>query len=75
VELKVFRVTAKRCLETSTPADFLTTRGTDEAVFWVDVSDPQVSRVSEFLSPLGLHPLVGEGCVTIRRVDRVCSAS
>ena len=62
MNLKVSLLNERRYLESSTPAAFLRSRGGGES-YWIDIEEPTQEELEEFLSPLGVHPLIVETCL------------
>jgi magnesium transporter len=66
MELKVFLLNNQKHLEKSSPSTFFRTDPSShngQPPFWIDCAKPDPVSLSEFFSPLNLHPLVLEGCL------------
>jgi Mg2+ and Co2+ transporter CorA len=66
MELKVFLLNNQKHLEKSSPSTFFRTDPSShngQPLFWIDCAKPDPVSLSEFFSPLNLHPLVLEGCL------------
>ncbi len=63
MDLKVFRLKENRYLESAPIAEFVACHSEDGSFYWVDIAQPDPVALSEFLSPLLLHPLILEGCL------------
>ena len=71
MDLNVFRLNKKRYLEKSAVSEFVTAPAEDEALYWVDIAQPDPPALSGFLSPLKLHPLILEACLDPEAVPRI----
>ena len=71
MNLKVFCLNRNRHLEVSSLAAFRASYADGKTVFWVDITEPDPEDLTEFLSPLKLHPLVMEGCLDTTSGTRI----
>ena len=60
---KFFCLNDKKYLERSSATAFFAMRPDSKTVYWVDITQPDPASLTEFLSPLQLHPLVLDECL------------
>lgn len=61
MNLKVFSLNENRHLDLSSVTSFRASYADGRTLFWIGVTEPDPEGLTEFLSPLKLHPLVMEG--------------
>lgn len=71
MNLKCFLVTDDERLEPTSAEGLSRAWMEDESRRWLDIEAPEPEELEELLKPLGLHPLVLEGCCEPRRSARV----
>ena len=71
MDLKVFRLNENRYLEPSSVSTILASHIDGESRHWFDIAQPDPAALTEFLSPLQLHPLVLEGCLDMEAGSRM----
>lgn len=60
---KFFCLNDKKYLERSSATAFFAMRPDSKTVYWVDITQPDPASLTEFLSPLQLHPLILDECL------------
>ena len=71
MDLKVFHLNENRYLEPSSVSTIFTSHLDGESLHWFDIAQPDPAALTEFLSPLQLHPLVLEGCLDMEAGSRI----
>ena len=71
MDLKVFQLNENRYLEPATASILPASHGDGENIHWFDINQPAAAALTEFLSPLQLHPLILEGCLDIETASRI----
>jgi len=71
MDLKVFHLNENRYLEPSSVSTIFASHLDGESLHWFDIAQPDPAALTEFLSPLQLHPLVLEGCLDMEAGSRI----
>ena len=71
MDLKVLQLNENRYLEPSSVSTILASHIDGESHYWFDVAQPDPVALTEFLSPLPLHPLILEGCLDMETGSRI----
>jgi len=71
MEKKVYHLNENRYLEPSSVPAILASHIDGESLHWFDIAQPDPVALTEFLSPLQLHPLVLEGCLDMEAGSRI----
>jgi Mg2+ and Co2+ transporter CorA len=71
MEKKVYHLNENRYLEASSVPAILASHIDGESLHWFDIAKPDSVALTEFLSPLQLHPLVLEGCLDMEAGSRI----